>query len=211
MIWSALIEGMSYGLVLSVLVGPMFFTIVQVGIEQGPKAGTALVVGQWISDFAYMGLVFWGASYIQILIDDEAAKANFIFYMGIIGSVILVGFGLAMLLKESVVRDQLKVKNSTLVGYGVQGFLLNSFNPTPLFFWMALMSSALTKGYSSNVSYALFGSVMFAVIVTDIIKVYLAKRIRAVLKDQYILYVRRLAGAVLIGFGLWLIIRVLTL
>ncbi|MCP4437664.1 MAG: LysE family transporter [Aureispira sp.] len=211
MIWSALIEGMSYGLVLSVLVGPMFFTIVQVGIERGFKAGTALVAGQWISDFVYMGLVFWGASYIQVLVDDEAARNSFIFYMGIIGSVILVGFGVAMILKESVVRNQLKVKKSTLLGYGVQGFLLNTFNPTPLFFWMALMSSALTKGYSSNVSYVLFGSVMFVVIVTDILKVYLAKRIRTVLKDQYILYVRRLAGAVLIGFGLWLIIKVLTL
>ncbi len=112
MIWSALIEGMSYGLVLSVLVGPMFFTIVQVGIERGFKAGTALVAGQWISDFVYMGLVFWGASYIQVLVDDEAARNSFIFYMGIIGSVILVGFGVAMILKESVVRNQLKVKKS---------------------------------------------------------------------------------------------------
>lgn len=208
MVWSALIEGLSYGMVLSLLVGPMFFTIVQVGIERGFSAGIALVAGQWLSDFVYMGLVFWGASYIQILVDDETAKAQFVFYMGGIGSLILIGFGLFMLLNKSVVREQLKVKKSTIIGYGVQGFLLNTFNPTPMFFWMALMSSALTEGYTREITYVLFGSVMAVVIVTDIIKVYLAKRIRAVLKDQYILYIRKLAGLVLVGFGLWLIVRI---
>ena len=208
MVWSALIEGMSYGFVLSLLVGPMFFTIVQVGIERGFRAGAALVAGQWISDFVYMALVFWGASYIQILVDDPVAKAQFVFYMGGIGSLVLIGFGLVMLLSKSVVRDQLKIKKSTIIGYGIQGFLLNTFNPTPIFFWMALMSSALTEGYTTEVTYVLFGSVMFVVIATDVLKVYLAKRIRSMLKDQYILIIRRLAGLVLIGFGVWLIIRI---
>ena len=68
MIFQAIAEGILAGLILSVFVGPMFFSMLQLGVEHGFKAAFALALGQWISDIFYIFLAFWGAIWVEDII-----------------------------------------------------------------------------------------------------------------------------------------------
>jgi len=216
MIGQAILEGLMAGLVLSVFVGPIFFTMLQLGVEHGFRAAFALAMGQWIGDIMYIFLAFWGAVWVEDVIKDPSKQEVFIWYSGTIGGCLLLLFGLGLLLTKSVstvgsnkieiVRH--KVSTVAYVAYCSQGFLINTVNPTPFLFWMGLMAFAINKNYVGGATFALYATVMTVVIATDILKISLAKYIRNRLKTHHILYVRRLAGVVLGGFGLLLLIKV---
>jgi len=46
----AVFNGVIYGLVLAVLVGPVFFTLIQTSIERGFKSGVYVAIGISLSD-----------------------------------------------------------------------------------------------------------------------------------------------------------------
>lgn len=225
MIVNAILEGALAGLILSVFVGPIFFTMLQLGVEHGFRAAFALALGQWVSDFVYIFLAFWGAIWVEDIIGDPIKKATFVWYSGTIGGGLLLLFGAGLLLTKSVstkpiakrgggtieeeglITDK-KLSKKAYFAYFFQGFLINTINPTPLLFWMGLMAFAINSKYVGGATAALYVAVMTVVILTDCSKILLAKAIRNKLKAQHFLYVRRLAGLVLGGFGLVLLLKV---
>ena len=52
-----------------------------------------------------------------------------------------------------------------------------------------------------------FGSILVTIICTDSLKVALAKSIRSKLKRHHINYLGKIAGLLLVGFGISLIVR----
>lgn len=205
------LEGILYGLLLCVLVGPIFFKILQTSIEGGSISGIALAAGQWLGDFMYIAAVFVGATFISTALADEATKQNFIFYLGTVGGSMLMLMGASMLRAApptSVAQqaDNKPRKRGLALLFG-QGFLINTINPFPLFFWVSLMGSTIGGGYDSSNQIAVFVGTMGTVIATDLIKIYLAKQLRLLLKPQYIIYVRRVAAVALMAFGLLLLLR----
>lgn len=216
MITNAILEGALAGLILSVFVGPIFFTMLQLGVEHGFRAAFALALGQWVSDLVYIFLAFWGAIWVEDIIGDPVKQATFVWYSGTIGGGLLLLFGVGLLLTKSVstqTSDKIeivehKVSKKAYFAYFFQGFLINTINPTPLLFWMGLMAFAINSKYVGGATAAMYISVMTVVVATDCLKIYLAKAIRNKLKAHHFLYVRRLAGLVLGGFGLVLLLKV---
>ncbi len=223
MVGQAIGEGIIAGLVLSVFVGPIFFTMLQLGVEHGFKAAFALALGQWTSDLIFIGLAFWSIGFVEHLVDNPESRADFIWYSGTFGGLLLVLFGLGLLLTKSVSTsgdaeveqrlDEIEKKISpksplAYLAYFSQGFLINTVNPTPLLFWLSLMGIGVSRNFDSAALAASFTTVMIVVIITDLLKIYLAKTIRNRLKAEHFLKVRRLAGLVLAGFGLSLFIKV---
>lgn len=205
------IEGMGYGLVLAVLVGPIFFKILQTSVEEGTLAGGILASGQWLGDFLYVALVFWGAGYVHHLTADEVAKADFIFYMSSIGGILLMLMGLGTMVAKpmaipTTTNDATKphISRTHYAALFLQGLAINTINPTPLFFWAMLMGRALQEGYDEANKIGLFVGTLGTVVATDVLKVYLAKHIRQRLQAHHVAYVKRGAGAVLCGFGVFL-------
>ena len=90
---STLWEGISLGLLLSLAAGPIFFMLIQLGIERGVVAGMTLSTGVLLSDVAYVILVYFGVEWLSELPD-------FKWYMGLIGGGILMVFGLATMLSK---------------------------------------------------------------------------------------------------------------
>lgn len=216
MIAQAILEGITAGLILSVFVGPIFFTMLQLGVEHGFKAAVMLALGQWASDFIYIFLAFWGAVWVEDLINDAEQQATFVAYSGTIGGILLLLFGAGLLLTQSVSTkgaDSIEIpqRRSKIAyfAYFGQGFLINTVNPTPLLFWTGLMAFSINRDYNGGATAALYSAVMGMVILTDCLKIYLARFIRNRLKARHFLYVRRLAGAILAGFGLVLLLNVL--
>ena len=206
---AAIFEGIAWGFLLSVLTGPIFFTIVQVSIEKGFKAGLALVSGQWLSDIIYIGLVIWGSQYMRLLDNDPQFKETLSFYLGSIGAIFLSILGLVLLLTKPKNNSGESLSSSkSNTAFFIQGFLINTLTPFPIFFWISLMSSAIGRGMNIPETISLLITVMLMVILTDLLKVYTARKISTYINAKYTLMLRKLAGLALILSGLIMLLRI---
>ncbi len=208
----ALLSGMQFGIILSLMLGPIFFAIVQAGIEKGFRAGLTVGLGIWISDFLFIGFTFWGLNRLEQL----ANHPDFELYLGLMGGLILFAFGIgAILAKAPDLNFDLpaisrKQQFQNYGNYWMKGFLVNTLNPFTVLFWIGINTTIVIKNdYGFTDAMLFFGGIMGVIMITDTLKAYLAKRIRKRMKAKHVLWVRRFSGAALVLFGVALVVRVL--
>lgn len=193
----AVFNGVVYGLILAVLIGPVFFTLIQTSIEKGFKKAILVAVGIVISDFLYINLSYFGLSQ---LLDKENYKE----WIGYSGGIILLAFGLFSLFKSrKAPAIQKSVDAKGFFRYIIKGFAINGISPFVLLFWLGTMSMAtLEYGYQGLELVLFFGAILFTVLTTDIIKAYLAGKLRALLTPQLFNILNIIVGLALIVFGI---------
>ncbi|MGK7397595.1 MAG: LysE family translocator [Candidatus Cyclobacteriaceae bacterium M3_2C_046] len=194
----ALINGLAFGLVLAFFIGPVFFALIQTSIQRGFVAGVGMALGVCISDSIYLWLSYLGVS--QLLNND-----SFKLFLSLGGGLILLSFGLFSLLKPSPAQQKIARanNNNTLMRQILRGFLLNGINPSVLLFWIGVVSLVSVeykyKGYDI---YVFFAAILITVLTTDILKSYLAIRLRSLFTTRLILNINRIVGLALIIFSL---------
>lgn len=207
-----LLGGIKVGLILSFMIGPIFFALVQTSVEEGFRAGAMVALGIWMSDASFVLAVYYGVSYLA-----EIVKApSFSLILGIAGSILLACFGLATLLTtpKGLLSNTLPEykRSSSYLSLFIKGFLINTINPFTVFFWTSLMGTVVVKdGFDGQQAFWFFGGVLGTIVVTDLLKVILAKKIRYSLRPIHLLWLRRISGGALIVFGVVLLFRVLFL
>ena len=197
------------GIVLAFLVGPVFFTILQTSIERGFGRGVLVALGVSLSDTLYVVICYFG--FAQLM-----ANANLQVYMAYIGGTILIGFGLYHFLVKSrakPVSHLTPVAEKRLYRYVIKGFLINGMTPMVLFFWIGTVSIAtINFGYSAAGRFALFFvSLLGTVFATDILKAYLADKLRLLMTPRASKIINMVLGVVLIFFGARLILLAKTI
>ena len=197
------LQGIQFGVVLAFLIGPVFFTILQTSIEKGFLFGVLVAVGVSLSDFLYVTICYLGVSN---LVTDEVNKV----YMAYIGGAILIVFGLYHVF--------VKGKNKSLfegngrehgrLRYVLKGFFINGFSPTVLFFWVGTISLvSIEFGYTEGRHfYTFFAAVLATLLCTDILKAFLADKLRSLVTGRFIRVSNVILGLALIGFGIRLIL-----
>lgn len=200
-------EGVKIGLVLCFLFGPIFFTIIQTSIEEGIWAGTVVGFGVWVSDMLYITTIYWGLSHIIKITEWQ----NFPIALGIIGGAILLLFGIGTLYSKTseLGFENHPIRTSSYFSLFSKGFLVNGINPFTLFFWIGVSSTVLVKesmdGYQA---FAFFSGIIVTIIVTDFIKILLAKSIRKFMRPVHLFWTRKIIGILLIIFGVILVARI---
>lgn len=191
------------------LVGPIFFALVQTGIEEGVKAGTAVGLGIWISDLLFIIAASWGLTHIEPVADGS----QFAFYIGLAGSLILTGFGLWTLLRPPELKQYARfkpIRSSSYWMLWLKGFLINTMNPFTLLFWIGISSTVVFKsGVGGAEASLFFVGILGTIVSTDLTKVFLAKKIRRVMRPIHFFWMRRISGIALLLFGVVLLVRVL--
>jgi threonine/homoserine/homoserine lactone efflux protein len=200
-----ILDGLLLGLTLAILLGPIFVALTQTGIQRGVRAGLSVGTGIWISDV----LVIVTAYFFIKEIDEIAQNKSFHQWMGWIGGLILIIFGIISLVKKPKLDEKIPAFNAkSYAGYLTKGFAVNFFNPFTFVFWISVMTTyVIGKKIDGPDATLLFGSIMFTIIVTDSLKVVLAKLIRKKLTHNHIILFGKLAGVILITFGVILILR----
>jgi threonine/homoserine/homoserine lactone efflux protein len=137
---------------------------------------------------------------------------NEIFFrgLGLVGGAILIATGLSFILSNPVknLRKGRSVNKKNLLGYFIVGILINGINPFTIVFWLGLLTTYVAPLTKGEVNHVLFG-IMGTIVLTDSLKVVLAKKISKKLKRRLIIKLRRLAGIILVICGIGLIIRVM--
>lgn len=194
-----ILKGIATGLVLALLIGPVFFTIVQTSIERGFWSGALVAAGVSLSDTLYIFLAYIGLS--QFFNDPKARL-----YMAYTGGLILFGFGAYYLFVKSR-----KILNFQTVGVRAtspirlmgKGFIINGLSPMVLIFWIGTVGVATGDfGYNSTPDALIFfGSIIITVFLTDLIKAKLADTLRKVLTPRFVRVLNLVLGVALVIFG----------
>jgi len=200
-------QGFGFGLLLSVLIGPVFFALLQISITRGFRAGAQIAVGTILSDIVVVMMCYFGLTGLIAVPDNQRL-------LGALGGLFMLVYGVFLLASRPprARHDSANVSNQLSGGKGllvVRGFLLNILNPFTLVYWLGLSTwvSALPT-YEQADDLAFFGGTLSAVLLTDLLKSYLARRLRPWLSYTRVLWLNRIAGMVLMGFGLSLLIQV---
>jgi len=195
------------GMTLAVLLGPALFALVQTSMNYGFKKGVFLAFGIFLSDITLVFLCFIGA--LQIVSDG---KNRVVF--GIISGVILIVYGIVTFVHQ--VKNE-KNKNSShlnglvknnWIAFILKGFFLNVANPYVWVFWIGV-AVGKTSDYGDNTRSAIFffSGALLTILFTDIVKAYIAKRIKHILKPSNIKIMNKVVGVMLFFFGVVLIVR----
>lgn len=196
------LEGIQFGIFLAFLIGPVFFTILQTSIERGFFYGVMVAVGVSLSDLIYVAVCYFG---LITLVNDPANAV----YLAYGGGAVLIGFGFYHVVIKGRAQQALgtTIKAKSPLRYVLKGFILNGFSPTVLFFWVATVSSLMSLGYSGGRDFSIFfGALLATVLLMDVLKAFLADKLRNLVTVRFIRISNIILGIVLIGFGLKLIL-----
>ncbi|MBX2917333.1 MAG: LysE family transporter [Cyclobacteriaceae bacterium] len=197
-------NGIKMGLVLAVLVGPVFFTILQTSVERGFWSGVLVSLGVSLSDIVYVAICYFG---LVQFIHDSAFKM----YLAYVGGGILILFGLYhLLVKSRRPLHRLQAANEKkMYRYFVKGFIINALSPMVPVFWIGAISVAsLDFGYARGYEFLFFFSMVLAtVLATDLLKAYLADKLRRLVTQRLMMILNIVVGLCLFAFGvkLWLV------
>ena len=203
-------NGIKLGLVLSVLTGPIVFTLLQTSIEEGFRAGAMVASGIWASDLIFVAITYFGVTYVSELAKWDGLE----FWLSIAGGIILLVVGAGMLLVKPPSVEHFEQRKalrfSSRLSLWTKGFLINTVNPFTFFFWLGVSGMLFTeKALQPEQAQLFYGGLFGTIIFTDCTKVGLAKFIRRWLKPQNILLIRKIAGVTLLVFGIVLFVRAL--
>lgn len=198
----AFLEGLLWGLGLMVLVGPVFFTLLQATLRFGFKAGWAVAFGIVVSDLVCVILCKFG---VESFLKDGSK----VVYLGSVTFLLLLGMGLYYLLGKNVVKNtEISLTATDYLGYFVKGFLVNFVNPFVFFVWTSICSYAIHNFEGSLSNWYLFG-VLIAIFGTDTLKVLFANKLKPLLDPQKLNLLYRGVGALLIIFAFVIVYRLM--
>ncbi|MEN2283653.1 LysE family transporter [Algoriphagus sp. SE2] len=199
----ALLEGLSMGLLLSALVGPVFFTLIQSSLSQGFRYAAILAFGILVSDSIYVIITFSG---VKLLAD----LSYFELVLGYVGGLILIGFGISSLMKKRVLRPNsggMNISRFKKRSAFIKGFSINGINPFVLLFWISIASIVQMKDtFGTTEVWLYYLGILGTVFSIDILKAFIAKQLSHLVTPKMMGWLNKAVGLIMIGFGVRMLI-----
>jgi threonine/homoserine/homoserine lactone efflux protein len=200
----AIIKGLLLGLFMAISVGPTLFAVIRYSMHHSYKAGIAFILGVSVSDIIYVVLANIATNWLNFL--EEHQKT-----VGYIGSALFIGMGLFSLLRKyKPVRPKkgkaLNISAGAYFKIWGSGFLMNALNPAVVLLWVGAAISVAGATIPPRIVF--FGVCLGIVLGFDIIKVFLADKIRRRLTLRKIMYLNRISAICILVFGFILLAKV---
>jgi threonine/homoserine/homoserine lactone efflux protein len=203
----ALRDGILLGLLISVLIGPVFFLLIEISIKEGFRSALCMDAGIILSDAACILVAYFGMAALL-----ENPKNKFIFIL--VGSGVLVIMGIVKLIppkKKPTAVVEFQVRRSNPFWLGLQGFFYNLLNPSTIIFWITTVGGAVAlRGDFKGQIAVQFASTLTVVLGIDIAKAWFAKKMRTFLSPEKMRKANVVVGIFFIGFAGFLVYRALT-
>ncbi|HEY4109688.1 LysE family translocator [Puia sp.] len=205
----AVLTGLTLGFALALSVGPIIFTIIKQSLDNGHKGGFSFVAGVWISDIL---LVFLSNTLTAVVSSLDEHKQ----VVGALGGSFLVLMGLYFFFfkKVSLAKDmdgpQARFRKRDVARIFASGFIINTLNPGVIFFWLG-NTTLLAASYTFNERIVIFSICLLVNMSADVGKVMMAGKLRNKLTIKMLSVINKIAGALLIIFGVVLAYEVLFL
>lgn len=181
--------------------------LIQTSILKGARAAIAFNVGVILGDIAFIIIAYLGSRKLLEQIKDDPR----LFF---IGGLILIVYGLITYLDKSNKKEveeapviEIPVSNN-YVKLLLKGFFLNFINIGVLGFWLGLIV-VIGPTLNMNPSHIFwyFSTIIISYFITDLGKIFLAKKLKKKLTPIVIYKIKRTMGVLLIIFGVFLLLK----
>lgn len=197
------------GFILSVLIGPVFFMLLDISIRKGVRAALSFDLGVLLSDVIYILIAY--IFYNQVA-HITSGDQQYLFKL--IGGSVFIVFGFFMLLKkpkEEVENDNATFQAKDYLTLGLKGFLLNFANPAVILYWFSVIANgaqgngkSIQEGQSLELYIIIILITFFSV---DVLKVMGAKKLRPFITDKVLIGLNRLTGLIIFITGVVLLLK----
>jgi len=205
MLVDPILKGVLLGFILSISIGPVIFAIIKQSLTNGKRSGYAFVAGVSSSDFVLLFICNFFTSLFNLVLNHKStialAGAGFLLLMG------LYTLFFKKLKLENMGTDGVnkRVSIKDLISSYFSGFLMNTLNPSVFLFWFAWTAAINTSADDTPnpIQYKLivFGTCLGFVLLSDLIKVFLAGKIRPRLTEKSLLWINRVSGMIILIFS----------
>ena len=205
---AVIINGIIFGFLLSFLLGPAFFVLIETSIKKGFKSAVFLDIGILLSDAIYLLASLFVAEKINSWLNENS-------YIKYIAGSIFILLGLI-----SIYRNYLNLKtennqsnnlsgietNTDSIVYPFQliikGLGLNAINPGVLVFWIAACTYATNELNFEGIQLMYyFGTTLITMFSIDLLKIYFSSKLKTTLTNKTISILGISIGCLLIFFG----------
>ena len=199
-----ILKGLLLGLILSISIGPVIFAILKQSLTNGHKAGYLFVAGVSISDISLLFICNFFTSFFTLALAHKA-------FIALLGAGFLLVMSVYTLFFKKIVfeggedsKEKLMTKRD-LVSTFLSGFFMNTLNPSVFLFWFAWTAaiSANAEETDSPLIYRIlvFGTCLLFVLLSDLIKVALAGKLRPKITLQNMIIINRVSGIIILLFS----------
>ena len=205
MLVDPILKGVLLGFILSISIGPVIFAIIKQSLTNGKRSGYAFVAGVSSSDFVLLFICNFFTSLFNLVLNHKStialAGAGFLLLMG------LYTLFFKKLKLENMGTDGVnkRVSIKDLISSYFSGFLMNTLNPSVFLFWFAWTAAINTSADDTPnpIQYKLivFGTCLGFVLLSDLIKVFLAGKLRPRLTEKSLLWINRVSGMIILIFS----------
>lgn len=198
----AIVKGLALGLLLAISVGPVIFSIIKQSVNNGHRGGMSFILGVASSDVT---LVLVSNVFTELF--NRLLKFERIIGMG--GSVLLIIIGVYFLFFKKVkladdgITPHHHLKTSDYIKIYFAGYFMNTLNPGVIAFWFTWATAFAAMPIDDRL--VLFATCLGVVFAADLLKVFLAGKLRSRLTAKVIHRINQLSGLILIVFGVVLI------
>ena len=202
-------NGIFFGILISFMLGPAFFILIETSIKKGFKAAIILDIGILLSDAIYLLAAFFVAEKINHWLTTNP-------FVKYIAGTIFILLGIVSVYKNII---QIKLKNSKIkevkeietdtskkIIYPFQLFIkglgLNAINPGVLIFWIAASTYATNELKLGDFQlFSFFGITLLTMFIVDVFKIYFSSRLKEKLDNKVLSVIGILIGGLMVFFG----------
>lgn len=191
------------GFLLSFMIGPVFFVLLETSATKGFRAGLFFDLGVILADVLFLTLAYFSS--FQLLENLSNQPGLYVF-----GGVILLIYGLTTFFNRDFMKGKtdIKPRKGGYLSLFIKGFLLNFINIGVLVFWLGvIIIVGPSLDNEPNRIIVFFSATLGAYFITDIFKILLAKQLRRKLTTERIRLVKKVLGIILVICGLVLIVK----
>jgi threonine/homoserine/homoserine lactone efflux protein len=193
------------GIILSFMIGPVFFVLLETSVVKGFKAAIVFDLGVVLADIIFI-LIAYFSSYrlIQSIKDDPAL---FIF-----GGLVMLTYGIISLIKNKKAEKNIDEEDPTELAKNnyfslfIKGFFLNFINVGVLGYWLLILITIGPRLKLDPTRMSTFlATMVITYFITDVFKIIAAKQLRTKLNPKNILLIKKFISIVLIISGVFIL------
>lgn len=203
------IKGIVTGFIMSIMIGPVFFVLLETSIRRGVRAALAFDIGVFLSDVIYVLIAYIFYSQVSAIVSGENQDL-----LKLIGGILFLFYGVMTYIKKP---KEMKVdevgnvihKSSDYVMLALKGFFLNFANPLVIFYWFSVITlgaKRASQGATGEDSILFYICVILVTFFSlDLLKIFGAKKLRPLVTDKLLIILNHFIGIVFVIFGVVLV------
>ncbi len=196
-----MLKGLIIGFSIAAPVGPIGVLCIRRTISDGRISGLVSGLGAATADAIYGSIAGFGLAFISNFLVDQQV------WLRLIGGLFLCYLGLKTFFTQPVEQTTL-AKGIGLAGAYVSTFFLTLTNPMTIIFFAAIFTGLGLAGAGGN--YAAAGVLVLGVFIGSALWWLILSGSVGVIREKFnphgLQWVNRISGAIITGFGLWVLL-----